>query len=228
MKITTPQSSEFPKGYKFKLIAYNIENQSELVLIDNHHAETERLFLQLAQEKFASVKEIFTHLEKAVKTGQKHIQPKNVSIANDLAVISRILSKTRLELFSVVLANCKVIKLKKTNQEIKPIALYDQIVISYPEKSNEHLEIEANYDKELEQLAAQKTFTNISQHHRRKETDPSELLKKIDLLGEELMKQDIRISIVTGLIEKHPYPTCCEAEKQRLGEVNKEIENRVN
>ena len=71
-KLPLPQSSEFPKGYKFKLIAYNIENQSELVLIDNHHgksphyhsngkqkfftwvslAETERLFLQLAQEKF--------------------------------------------------------------------------------------------------------------------------------------------------------------------------------
>jgi predicted transcriptional regulator len=146
-------------------------------------------------EPQSSVKEMFIHLEETVKTGKKYIQPKNVSIINDLAVISRILSKTRLELFTMirekqpnniqelaqllhrdyanvwrdcqVLASCKVIELEKTNQEIKPIALYDQIVISYPEKLNGHLEIEANYDKELEQLATQKTFINTSQHHRR-------------------------------------------------------------
>src|SRR3954464_5740066 len=71
-KLPLPQPSEFPQGYKFKLIAYNLENPSELVRIDNHYgkaphyhsngkqnfftwvslAETERLFLQLAQEKF--------------------------------------------------------------------------------------------------------------------------------------------------------------------------------
>ena len=123
-------------------------------------------------EPQASVKEMFTHFREVVKTGQKHIQPKNVSITNDLAVISRILNKTRLELFSVirkkrpnniqdlaqllqrdyvdvwrdcqVLANCKVIKLKKTNLEtksitrsrIKPVALYDQIVIDFPALTN--------------------------------------------------------------------------------------------
>ena len=42
------------------------------------------------------------------------------------------------------------------------------------------------------------------------------------------MKQDIKVAIATGLIELHPYPTCCKAERQRLEEVNKEIENRVN
>jgi hypothetical protein len=67
-----PQPKEFPRGYKIKLIAYNLENSSELVRIDNYHgksphyhlnskqkfftwislAETERLFLQLSQEKF--------------------------------------------------------------------------------------------------------------------------------------------------------------------------------
>jgi len=67
-----PQPSEFPQGYKIKLIAYNLENSSETVRIDNYHgksihyhsngkqkfftwvslAETERLFLQLAQKKF--------------------------------------------------------------------------------------------------------------------------------------------------------------------------------
>lgn len=53
-------------------------------------------------EPQASVKEIFAHLEETIKTGKKYIQPKNVSITNDLAVINRILSKTRLELFSVI------------------------------------------------------------------------------------------------------------------------------
>ena len=71
-KLSLPQPVEFPQGYKFKIIAYNLENSSEMVRIDNHHgksphyhlngkqkfftwvslAETERLFLQLAQEKF--------------------------------------------------------------------------------------------------------------------------------------------------------------------------------
>ena len=127
-------------------------------------------------EPQSSVKEVFVHLEAAVKTGQKHIQPKNVSITNNLAVINRILSKARLELFSMVrekqpnniqelsqllqrdyanvwrdcqvLASCRIIDLKKNDQEmqnitrgqmqsiagnqIRPIALYDQIVIDFP------------------------------------------------------------------------------------------------
>ncbi|CAG8798574.1 6337_t:CDS:1, partial [Cetraspora pellucida] len=92
---------------------------------------------------------------KSIKTGRKYIQPKNVSITNNLAVIDRILSKTRLELFSVirakqptnihalskllnrdyanvwrdcqVLASCKIIELREQSKEIRPIALYDQI-----------------------------------------------------------------------------------------------------
>jgi predicted transcriptional regulator len=53
-------------------------------------------------EPQALVKEMFTHFEEAIKTGKKYIQPKNVSITSDLTVINRILSKTRLELFSVL------------------------------------------------------------------------------------------------------------------------------
>jgi len=127
-------------------------------------------------EPQSSVKEMFVHLEETVKTGQKHIQPKNVSVTNNLAVINRILSKTRLELFSTirekqpnniqelsqllqrdyanvwrdcqVLASCRIIDLKKSDQEmqsitgdqmqgivgnqIRPVALYDQIVIDFP------------------------------------------------------------------------------------------------
>jgi predicted transcriptional regulator len=111
-------------------------------------------------EPKASVKEIFTHLEESIKMGKKYIQPENISITNDLAVISRILSKTRLELFSMirekqpnniqelsqllhrdysnvwrncqVLASCKIIELKKKGKETRPIALYDQIVVDFP------------------------------------------------------------------------------------------------
>lgn len=205
-KLPLPQPTEFPQGYKFKLIAYNIENSEELVRIDNHQgkfphyhldnkqksftwvslAETERLFLQLVQEKFgsfpwefnlkitskimkkyifkydpyASVKEIFDHVEETVATSKKFIQPKNISIVNQFSVINRILSKVRLELFSMirekqpnnihelaqllqrdyanvwrdcqVLANCEIIELQKQDKETKPIALYDQIVIEFP------------------------------------------------------------------------------------------------
>jgi len=42
------------------------------------------------------------------------------------------------------------------------------------------------------------------------------------------MRQDIRVATATGLIELHHYPTtCCETERKRLEEVNKEIEDRV-
>jgi len=56
-------------------------------------------------EPQSSVKEMFTHLEESIKTGKKYIQPKNVSITNNLAVINRILSKTRLELFFMIKTN---------------------------------------------------------------------------------------------------------------------------
>jgi predicted transcriptional regulator len=137
-------------------------------------------------EPQSSVREIFTHLEETIKTGKKYIQPKNVSITNDLTVISRILSKTRLEIFSVirekqpnsvhklaqllhrdyanvwrdcqVLASCQIIKLKKEGKEIKPVVLYDQIVISYPEKLNRYIEVKI--DSEMEQPTKQ-----IQNHH---------------------------------------------------------------
>lgn len=130
-------------------------------------------------EPQSSVKEMFTHLEETIKTGKKHIQLKNVSVINDLAVVSRILNKTRLEIFLVtkkkqpsnihdlaqlvqrdyanvwrdcqILANCQIIELKEKGKEIKPIALYDQIIISCTE--------------ELEQPIRLKTFTKISQHN---------------------------------------------------------------
>ena len=66
--------------------------------------------------------------------------------------------------------------------------------------------------------------------------NPSELLEfinrlsdEMNYLGEELMRQDIRVATATGLIEKRPYPIDYgETERQRLAEVNQEIDNRVN
>ena len=55
-------------------------------------------------EPQASVKEMFAHLEEAIKKDKRYIQPKNVSVTNDPAVINRILSKTRLELFFMIKA----------------------------------------------------------------------------------------------------------------------------
>jgi len=55
-----------------------------------------------------------------------------------------------------------------------------------------------------------------------------EILKKMEWLSEELMRQDIRVLFATGLIELHPYPVDGRAERKRLEEVSQEIENRVN
>jgi len=38
-----------------------------------------------------------------------------------------------------VLANCGIIKLEKTEQEYKPIILYDQIVLDFPVSKNKIL-----------------------------------------------------------------------------------------
>lgn len=110
-------------------------------------------------EPQASVKEMFTHLGETIQSGKKYIQPENFSIINDLRVINRIFSKIRLELFYMIrekrpkniqelsfllqrdyanvwrdcqiLANCGIIKLEKKEKEIKPVFLYDQIVIDW-------------------------------------------------------------------------------------------------
>lgn len=95
--------------------------------------------------------------------GKKYIQPENVMVANDLAVIHRIISKARLKVFATIkeykpknipqlstllhrdyanvwrdcwiLANCGIIKLVKKEQEYQPIILYDQIILDFPSKA---------------------------------------------------------------------------------------------
>jgi len=39
MRFPEPTKPEFPDGYKFRWIVYNIENTSELVRLDNHHGK---------------------------------------------------------------------------------------------------------------------------------------------------------------------------------------------
>lgn len=40
MKFPQPFHPEFPEGYKFRWIVYNIENPQESVRIDNHHGKS--------------------------------------------------------------------------------------------------------------------------------------------------------------------------------------------
>ncbi|CAJ0835613.1 13646_t:CDS:10 [Entrophospora sp. SA101] len=74
-----------------------------------------------------SPKQMFSEFKEAIH-GKKYIQPENVMMANDLAVIHRIISKARLK----VLANCGIIELKEQGKETQPIVLYEQIVLDFP------------------------------------------------------------------------------------------------
>lgn len=110
-------------------------------------------------DPYFSPKQMFREFGEAVQ-GKKYIQPENVMVANDLAVIHRIISKARLKIIACikenkpanvhqlahflhrdytnvwrdcqVLANCGVIELKEKGIETQPIALYEQIVIDFP------------------------------------------------------------------------------------------------
>ena len=106
-----------------------------------------------------SPKKMFREFGEAVQ-GKKYIQPENVMMANDLAVIHRIISKARLKILACikeyqpanvhqlaqllhrdhtnvwrdcqVLANCGIIELKERGNETQPIALYEQIILDFP------------------------------------------------------------------------------------------------
>ncbi|CAG8844597.1 33865_t:CDS:1, partial [Racocetra persica] len=92
--------------------------------------------------------------------GKKHIQPKNIIVANKLETIYRIASQTRLDLLACLvkkqpanlqelaqllrrdyanvwrdcqaLNSLRIIKLKKAGREIRPTALYEKIIIEFP------------------------------------------------------------------------------------------------
>jgi len=108
---------------------------------------------------YFSPKQMVGEFKEAIN-GKKNVQPDNVMLANDLAVIHRIISKARLKVFASikayqpanvhelaqllhrdytnvwrdcqVLANCGIIELKEKGKETKPIILYEQIVLDFP------------------------------------------------------------------------------------------------
>ena len=108
----------------------------------------------------SSPKRMFERFWETVDTGKKHIQPKNVVVANRLSTIYRVASQARLDILSCLvesrpnniqelaqllqrdyanvwrdcqaLNSLRVIKLKKEGKEIKPIALYEKIIIEFP------------------------------------------------------------------------------------------------
>jgi len=51
-------------------------------------------------DPLASSKRMFDHFEEAIRTGKKHIQPKNVMIANRLETIYRVASQARMDLLA--------------------------------------------------------------------------------------------------------------------------------
>ena len=111
-------------------------------------------------DPFASPKRMFDRSEESVKTGKKHIQPKNILVSNKLETIYRAASSARLDLLSCLVKNrpeniqelaqllqrdyanvwrdcqalnsLKIIKLKKKGKETKPFAIYEKITIEFP------------------------------------------------------------------------------------------------
>lgn len=108
----------------------------------------------------SSPKRVFERFWETVDTGKRHIQPKNIVVANRLDTIYRVASQARLDILSRLvedrpnniqelaqllqrdyanvwrdcqaLNSLRVIKLKKEGKEIRPIALYEKIIIEFP------------------------------------------------------------------------------------------------
>jgi predicted transcriptional regulator len=111
-------------------------------------------------EPTSSPRKMFERFWEAVDTGKKNNQPRNVLTANRLDTIYRITSQARLDILSCLveqkpnniqelaqllqrdyanvwrdiqaLNGLKIIKLKKEGKEIRPIALYEKIIIEFP------------------------------------------------------------------------------------------------
>jgi len=106
--------------------------------------------------------QMFKNFWEAVDTGKPNIQPKNLMLVDSIETTYKIMTEPRLEIFYMinekkprninqlaellgkdtanvwrdcqVLANIGIIKLKKESKEIKPIALYERIVLDFPNK----------------------------------------------------------------------------------------------
>lgn len=109
-----------------------------------------------------SANKMFADMKQAIQSREKHVQPRNVSMASDISVIYEILNKPRLELFnclvekkpnslvelaqllhrdyqeveadSQILEDMGIIKFKQRiqDEQIQPIALYEKIIIEFP------------------------------------------------------------------------------------------------
>ncbi|CAG8460923.1 16954_t:CDS:2, partial [Gigaspora margarita] len=90
-----------------------------------------------------SPQQMFSEFKEVIH-GQKYIQPENVMMTNDLAVIHRIISKARLKVFACLKeyqpANIHQLaqslhrdytNLKEHGKETQPIVLYEQIVLDF-------------------------------------------------------------------------------------------------
>src|ERR1043166_291084 len=111
-----------------------------------------------------SLKKMFNHFDQAI-TGKRHLQPKNVVVFSDLSTIYQVISQARLDLlnclvekqptniyqlakflgkdYANVWRDCQalnslgVIKLKKIDKEIQPLARYEKIVFEFPIRKRE-------------------------------------------------------------------------------------------
>lgn len=107
-----------------------------------------------------SVRQMFTDMKQAINSKEKSIQPKNVIITNNVEVIYQVLNKSRLDLYSYLvekkpsslgelaelvnrsyqaveedinmLVDLGIVKLVKKETELKPIALYEKVIIEFP------------------------------------------------------------------------------------------------
>ena len=115
-----------------------------------------------------SVRQMFTDMKQAINNKEKNIQPKNVVITNNVEVIYRVLNKSRLDLYSCLvekqpsslkelarlvnrnyqeveedvnmLIDLGIIRLIKQETEVKPVALYEKVVIEFPTLTNKRPE----------------------------------------------------------------------------------------
>lgn len=127
----------------------------------------------IRHDQQASLKEMFAGFWKAVDTGKKSIQPKNLMVANSIKTILTAVSEPRLEIFYTLvekkpnslkelakllnkdyanvwrdcqaLSSLGIIKLKKEGKEIKPIALYERIIFDFQSRKTLQRELKRVY-----------------------------------------------------------------------------------
>ncbi|CAJ0898250.1 3072_t:CDS:2, partial [Entrophospora sp. SA101] len=108
----TKQSAEFPENYKFTFTLNEfpwqpVESYSSkrfmkdlaILIMSNNMKDKKKEFI-FQYDPQALPKRMFDRFEEAIRTGKKHIQPKNVMIANRLETIYRVASQVRMDLLA--------------------------------------------------------------------------------------------------------------------------------